>query len=233
MPHQRRVDKPTEDVDAFYPSNSGMTVRCGWLCGRSVAHAVLLGGRPPRAPVGRAVAEGRAIAGVSGGAATTVRAVRSYRPRSPGWRAGAGVERAAGAGRCRDKATDGAAVSAFWGVLPATAGATEGIYGAALAGRAGSGVDIGVVGAAVAARLLRHKITTGAAFTMPTTIPANRTARSVKCRPSSARCRERGFVGRAPFAAYQVLVPTSATYRVNLRRCRTQSPCCASARTCR
>jgi len=38
------------------------------------------------------------------------------------------------------------------------------------------------------------KITTGAAFTMPTTIPANQTARSVKCRPSSARCRERPVV---------------------------------------
>ena len=38
------------------------------------------------------------------------------------------------------------------------------------------------------------KITTGAAFTMPTKIPANRTARSVKCRPSSARRRERPVV---------------------------------------
>jgi hypothetical protein len=80
-------------------------------------------------------------------------------------------------------------------------------------------------------------------------MPANRTARSVKCRPSSARCRERpvvlhsttglarsawgGFVRPAPFAAYQVQVPTSATYRVTLRRCRSQSPCCASAPTCR
>jgi NAD(P)-dependent dehydrogenase (short-subunit alcohol dehydrogenase family) len=92
------------------------------------------------------------------------------------------------------------------------------------------------------------KITTGAAFTMPTTIPANRTARSVKCRPSSARRRERpvvlhsttglarsawGFVRPAPLAAYQFHVPTSAMYRVTLRRCRSQSPRCASARTCR
>jgi len=38
------------------------------------------------------------------------------------------------------------------------------------------------------------KITTGAAFTMPTTIPANRTAGSVKCRPSSAGRRERPVV---------------------------------------
>jgi hypothetical protein len=38
------------------------------------------------------------------------------------------------------------------------------------------------------------KITTGGAFTMPTTIPANRTAGSVKCRPSSARRRERPVV---------------------------------------
>jgi uncharacterized cupin superfamily protein len=38
------------------------------------------------------------------------------------------------------------------------------------------------------------KITTGAAFTMPTKIPANRTAGSVKCRPSSARRRARPVV---------------------------------------
>jgi hypothetical protein len=35
------------------------------------------------------------------------------------------------------------------------------------------------------------KNTTCAAFRMPTKIPANRTAGLVKCRPSSARCRER------------------------------------------
>src|SRR6266496_2725692 len=43
--------------------------------------------------------------------------------------------------------------------------------------------------------LLRDaEITTGAAFTTPTKIPANRTAGSVKCRPSSARRRERPVV---------------------------------------
>jgi len=38
------------------------------------------------------------------------------------------------------------------------------------------------------------KITTGAAFMTPTKIPANRTAGSAKCRPLSARCRERPVV---------------------------------------
>ena len=43
--------------------------------------------------------------------------------------------------------------------------------------------------------LLRDaEITTGAAFRMPTKIPANRTAGSVKCRPSSARRRARPVV---------------------------------------
>jgi hypothetical protein len=39
------------------------------------------------------------------------------------------------------------------------------------------------------------KITMGAAFTMPTKISANRGAGSVRCRPSSARRRERQVVG--------------------------------------
>jgi hypothetical protein len=49
----------------------------------------------------------------------------------------------------------------------------------------------------------------------------------------ASRAPRAGFVRPAPFAAYQVQVPTSATYRVTLRRCRSQSPCCASAPTCR
>jgi hypothetical protein len=44
------------------------------------------------------------------------------------------------------------------------------------------------------AALATLRITTGAAFMTPTKIPANRTAGSAKCRPLSARCRERPVV---------------------------------------